>query len=57
MNRRELFGALGAVPVCGIAAADGHEPAKGGAGPLAGPHLHFCGIHMAKKDPKFQLVT
>ncbi len=58
MNRRELFGALGAVPVCGIATgADDHGPAKGGAGPLVGPHLHFCGIHMAKKDPKIQFVT
>jgi hypothetical protein len=24
---------------------------------MTGPHAHFCGIHMAKKDPKFQLVT
>ena len=24
---------------------------------MTGPFAHFCGIHMAKKDPKFQLVV
>jgi hypothetical protein len=59
MDRRELFGAIGAVGAgmtCGAAAeAAPHTDGKGG--PMSGPHLHFCGIHMAKKDPKFQLVT
>jgi hypothetical protein len=60
MDRRELFGAigaLGAVPVCaaGAAAAAPHEGKANG--PLAGGHLHFCGIHMAKKNPKLQFVT
>jgi hypothetical protein len=30
---------------------------KGGDGPMTGPHLHFCGIHMAKKDDKKQFIT
>lgn len=53
MDRRELLGLFG-----GLLAAD-HEPAAEHrpTGPLAGPHAHFCGIHMAKKDPKFQIVT
>ena len=61
MDRRELFGALGAlgaVPVCaaaGAAAAD-HGGGKGD-GPLGGPHLHFCGIHMAKKNHNLQFIT
>lgn len=58
MNRRELLGALGAlsaVPVCtaGVAAAGQHKDG----GPMTGPYLHFCGIHMAKKDPKVQFIT
>jgi hypothetical protein len=61
MDRRELFGALGALgaaPVCGAlptAAAAGHADKDGG--PMSAPHFHFCGIHMAKKNPKLQFVT
>jgi hypothetical protein len=60
MDRREMFGFLGALGTgLPLAAADhgakGEAPA--GASPLAGPHAHFCGIHAAKTDPKFQLVT
>jgi hypothetical protein len=59
MDRRELFGALGAVGAgvtCGAASAAPHGDGKGG-GPMTGPHLHFCGIHMAKADAKKQFVT
>ncbi|HJZ59414.1 MAG TPA: DUF1264 domain-containing protein [Gemmataceae bacterium] len=60
MDRREMFGALGAlgaVPVCAAGApAAGGQHAKEG-GPMAGPHLHVCGIHLAKKDPKIQFIT
>jgi hypothetical protein len=61
MDRRELLGALGAlgvVPVCaaGAAAAD-HGGGKEGDGPLSGKPHHFCGIHMSKQNPKFQLIT
>jgi hypothetical protein len=59
MDRREMFGFLGAlgagVPLPATAHDDKQKHAAGG--PLAGAHAHFCGIHMAKKDPKFQLVT
>lgn len=57
MDRREMFGALGALsvaPICTAGAASGQH--KDG-GPMAGPHAHFCGIHMAKKDPKIQFIT
>jgi len=61
MDRRELLGALGmlgAVPVCGgvpVEAVDHvNKPAHG---PLGAPHFHFCGIHMAKKNPKLQFIT
>jgi hypothetical protein len=59
MDRREMFGFLGAVGAGLPLAADEHDAktAAAAASPLAGPHAHFCGIHMAKKDPKFQLVT
>jgi len=56
MDRRELFGVVGALGAAGAANADPHG-AKPGASPLAGPHLHFCGIHMAKKNPKLQFIT
>ena len=26
-------------------------------GPMSAPHFHFCGIHMAKKNPKLQFIT
>jgi hypothetical protein len=60
MNRRELFGTLGAASVLGCVDpvhADGHGTGDPKAGPLAGGHLHFCGIHLSKKNPKIQFIT
>ncbi len=61
MDRRELFGALGAMgvmPVCAAGAAAAERGGdKAGDGPMEAPHLHFCGIHMAKKNPKLQFLT
>ena len=64
MDRRELFGMLGAlgaagaVPVCGsLPTAAAHEHGGKGGGPLGEKHLHFCGIHMAKSDQKKQFIT
>lgn len=73
MDRRELLGMLGAASIGSVvphaAAADHGKPAKGaGAGakgdasgqamaPVDALHLHFCGIHIAKNNPQFQLVT
>ena len=63
MDRRELLGALGmigAVPACGAissAEAADHPAGKAVHGPLGAPHFHFCGIHMAKKNPKLQFIT
>lgn len=52
-----MFGLLGAFGTgLPLAATDHGSKAEAG-GPLAGPHAHFCGIHMAKKDPRFQLIT
>ena len=59
IDRRELFGALGAVGAgltCTSVATAQHG-GKGGDGPMGKPHFHFCGIHMAKKNPKLQFVT
>jgi hypothetical protein len=61
MHRRELFakfGILGAAALVGRTASAGdHEQAMPGASPLAGQHVHFCGIHTAKNNPKFLLTT
>ena len=64
MNRRELLGAVGAIGAgasLGVshASADGHGKADDNKmmAPLANHHLHFCGIHCAKKDPRVQIVT
>ena len=50
------LGALGAIPVCGsLPTAAAHGDKAGG--PMSAPHFHFCGIHMAKNNPKLQFVT
>lgn len=66
MDRRELMALLGLSSGSlllgpGSAEAD-HEAAKQpGAAvkptPVSGPFAHFCGIHIAKKDPKLQFIT
>lgn len=60
MDRRELFGAvgaLGAAALAGSQASAGHGDGKAPASPVSSPHFHFCGIHCAKKNPKWQLTT
>jgi hypothetical protein len=65
MNRREWLGFLGAgagVVLSGLAVqADDHGHAKTGARSSMAPvheiHAHFCGIHIAKGNPKFQLMA
>ncbi len=56
MDRREMFGLLGALGAGPLAAAD-HDGKAADGGPMAGPHAHFCGIHMAKANHDFQIVT
>lgn len=65
MNRREMLGAVGAVGA-GLT-ADGaslladHGAKKEGAEkfmvPIGNHHLFFCGFHVAKKNPKFQVTA
>jgi len=66
LDRREMIGVLGSIGVGAAAvssplsAAD-HESADRKTtsfmAPVSSLHAHFCGIHIAKKNPKFQLVT
>ena len=64
MNRRELLGLIGAMGT-GTAfgtshvLADGHAMINGKKlpDPLGNHHLHFCGIHCAKKDSRIQIIT
>lgn len=62
MNRRDLLTQMGAagITLCAASAGPAQDgPAKHAStkGPLSAAHLHFCGIHMAKKNPKLQFVT
>jgi hypothetical protein len=61
MHRRELLAKVGILGVTALAGhssrADGHETATREMSPLAGRHVHFCGIHTAKNNPKFLLTT
>jgi hypothetical protein len=61
MNRRELmaaFGAMGVSATCCEAHEQEGPAGHGSAGsPSGNHHLHFCGIHVAKKDPTFQIIT
>src|SRR5262245_57142004 len=61
MDRRQLFKEFGTAGV-GLAlggekALADHANARGQAGPLAHPHVDFCGIHMVKADPKLQVIV
>jgi hypothetical protein len=48
---------LGAAAI-GSARADDHHAMDGNAmPPIENIHLHFCGIHVAKKNPAFQIIT
>lgn len=66
MDRREMFGLLGTMGAgltidgAALGAADHGVQKERDAhpmGPMSGPHAHFCGIHIAKRDPKIQLVV
>lgn len=57
MNRRELFGAAAALGATALTTQASHGDGKPGASPMTGPHVHFCGIHIAKNNPKFQITT
>jgi Protein of unknown function (DUF1264) len=60
MNRRELLGmaaGAGAALSGAHAFADHEATPAAGMGPTGNHHLHFCGIHVAKKDPRIQIVT
>jgi hypothetical protein len=62
MNRRQLLGvvgAMGAGMTLGGAHVFGHGKMDDNKmmAPLGNHHLHFCGIHCAKKDPRIQIVT
>jgi hypothetical protein len=65
MDRRDLLGMVGALGAglsvgAGGVSADHADKEKAGEkyfAPLHNLHAHFCGIHVAKKNPKFQIVT
>ena len=64
MNRRELLGVVGAMgtgAALGATAAAAEEHGKmadnKAMAPVGNLHLHFCGIHCAKKDPRIQIIT
>lgn len=64
MHRRDMIqrvGLIGAGLTVGTAArAEAAEDPKAvahKAGPMGVPHAHFCGIHVAKNNPKFQIIT
>ena len=64
LNRRELLGVVGVMGTSAAlgtshALADGHGKATGDKmmSPPGNHHLHFCGIHCAKKDSRIQIIT
>ncbi|MGE3808538.1 MAG: DUF1264 domain-containing protein [Gemmataceae bacterium] len=62
MNRRDWLGLLG-TSAAGLGlndalhADDVHEKKHGAMPPIDNVHLYFCGFHIAKKNPRFQIET
>jgi hypothetical protein len=62
MDRRQWLGTLGGLGLtlpAAVGAVEGAQdhPKPGEPTPMTGPFAHFCGIHMAKNNPKLQFVT
>jgi len=66
MTRREALEYLAALgttaavtETCADAAGHAQQPHGNNRymGPVSHPHLHFCGIHIAKNDPKVQIIA
>ena len=65
MDRRQwltVVGGAGVGAACCSARGDEHSQqapgdAKSFMAPISGVHAHFCGIHVAKNNPKFQLMA
>jgi len=57
MDRRKLLAALGISPTLSSPSISQNHADKKPEGPHAVPHFHFCGIHMAKSNPKLQFIT
>jgi Protein of unknown function (DUF1264) len=63
MDRREMFGILGALGAgagLGTYAHADHDAKVGQAmmaSPVGGMAHHFCGIHVAKNNPKIQMIV
>lgn len=60
MDRRDVLGMLGAFGA-GCVMPDqvraDHGEKRDGATPVSSLHAHFCGIHIAKTNPRFQLIV
>jgi hypothetical protein len=55
-----LVGSIGTAFLIESGEAHSSPHASGGAAarsPMTGPHAHFCGIHVAKSNPNFQLIA
>jgi hypothetical protein len=65
MDRRDALQALGSLGlgfvvhhgVVRAADNDLHSDLTHATSPMAGPHAHFCGIHVAKNNRNFQLIA
>ena len=68
MDRRHWLGIVGSGLGASLGADSAHASDGHGAGdqpnadggmmaPAKALHLHFCGIHIAKSNPKFQIIT
>jgi hypothetical protein len=59
MDRREMFASFGSLGLGAYAVGSDHadQKADGAMSPAAGLHAHFCGIHVAKHDPKIQMIV